>query len=74
MKMTNKQKATLYCEKYGIIPYSITSKTLTYYANYPAYLSENRKSYKVVVTLSTMEEKRIELKRWTEKGNVNVCK
>ena len=74
-QLNNKQRALLYCEEYGIIePHKITRQTLVYYTNYPAYLSEPRRTYKVKVKLSTMEETRILLKKWTSKGNYNYRK
>ena len=73
--LNNKDRALLYCETYGIIePYKITNQTLIYYANYPAYLSEPRRTYKVIVKLSTMEEKRTLLKKWSRKGIYNYRK
>ena len=73
--LNNIDRAYMYCEEYGIIePYKITRQTLTYYTNYPAYLSEPRRTYKVKVKLSTMEEKRILLKRWSNKGIHNYMK
>ena len=73
--LNNKQRALMYCEEYGIIePYKITRQTLTYYTNYPAYICEPRRTYKVKIKLSTMEEKRTLLKRWTKKGIHNYRK
>ena len=72
--MTNKQKADAYCEKYGIIPYSITSHRMVYYANYPQYLNEKRHTYKVIVRLSDMHETRTQLKRYSNLGNCNMYK
>ena len=74
-QLNNIERALLYCEEYGIIePYKITKQTLIYYANYPAYLSEPRRTYKVKVKLSTMEESRTLLKRWSKKGIHNYRK
>ena len=73
-KLTNKQKADLYCEEYGIFPYRITNQTLLYYANYPAYIAEPKRTYKVVVRLSNMKEKRTLLKRWSPLGRENFLK
>ena len=73
--LNNKARAIRYCEEYGIIePYRITNQKLIYYTNYPAYISEPRRTYKVEVKLSTMEEKRILLKRWSKKGIHNYRK
>jgi hypothetical protein len=47
---------------------------MIYYTNYPAYLSEPRKTYKVTVRLNTMKEDRQRLTKWNPKGNVNMCK
>lgn len=48
---------------------------MTYYANYPAYLSESRRTYKIVINLDTMkEESRTQLKRWNRNGNYNMYK
>lgn len=73
-KLTNEQKAIIYCEKYGILPYKITDKEIIYYANYPKYLNEKRRSYKIIVDLKTLKEKRILLKRYTRLGNNNLYK
>lgn len=73
--LNNIDRAYMYCEEYGIIePYKITRQTLIYYTNYPAYLSESRRTYKVKVKLSTMEESRTLLKRWSKKGIHNYRK
>ena len=66
--------ALRYVEKYGIIDYQIKGKWLIYYANYPAYLSEPRKTYKVMYDLNTGEETRIRLGKWSSKGNHNMYK
>ena len=72
--MSFEDKAIEYCEKHGVIDYKITPTLLIYYANYPAYLYEKRRTYKVTVDLSTMEEKRTLLKKWNAKGNSNMYK
>ena len=51
-----KQKADCYAEEHGIIEYTVDGNKMTYYANYPAYLSEGRRTYKIVVNLDTMKE------------------
>lgn len=66
--------ATEYCERYGIIPYKETETELVYYANYPAYLSEKKRTYKVVVNLATGKETRTELLRWNKLGDDNIGK
>ena len=68
-------KATQYAEEHGIIEYTVSGNKMTYYANYPAYLSEGRRTYKIVVNLDIMkEESRIQLKRWNRNGNYNMYK
>lgn len=68
-------KATQYAEQHGIIEYTVSGNKMTYYANYPAYLSEGRRTYKIVVNLDTMkEELRTQLKRWNKNGNYNIYK
>lgn len=76
MKMENyTDKATQYAEQHGIIEYTVSGNKMTYYANYPAYLSEGRRTYKIVVNLDTMkEELRTQLKRWNKNGNYNIYK
>lgn len=74
MANTYKHKAQEYCEKYGIVPYKITKTKLIYYANYPAYLHEKRHTYKCAVDLKTMQETRIQLKRYFKLGNINMYK
>lgn len=64
--MNYEDKATQYAEQHGIIEYT---------ANYPAYLSEQRRTYKIVVNLDTMkEESRTQLKRWNKLGSCNMYK
>jgi hypothetical protein len=68
-------KAIRYAEKHGIIEYTVRRKKMTYYANYPAYLSEGRRTYKIVINLDTMkEESRTQLKRWNKLGSYNMYK
>lgn len=68
-------KASQYAEEHGIIDYTVNDNKMTYYANYPAYLSEQRRTYKILVNLSTMkEESRTQLKRWNKLGNHNMYK
>ena len=70
-----KQKADYYAEEHGIIEYTVSGNKMTYYANYPAYLSEGRRTYKIVVNLDTMkEESRTQLKRWNARGDYNRYK
>lgn len=62
-------QADLYAEKYGVLEYKIVGKNMIYYSN---YLNE-RITYKVTVNLEKMKEKsRLPLKRYYQKGNVNV--
>ena len=75
MEEQYKRKADYYAEEHGIIEYTVNENKMTYYANYPAYLSEGRKIYKIVVNLDTMkEESRTQLKRWNRNGNYNMYK
>ena len=67
-------KAIQYAEKYGIAEYKVDGNIMTYYANYPSYLSEERKTYKVVINLDTGKETRKKLKRWNKNGNYNMYK
>ena len=62
-------KATSYAEKYGILEYKIVGKSMVYYAN---HLNE-RTTYKVTVSLVTMKENsRVPMKRYYQKGSVNM--
>lgn len=73
--MNYEDKATQYAEEHGIIEYTVSRNKMTYYANYPAYLSEGRKTYKIAVNLDTMKEvSRTQLKRWNRNGNYNMYK
>ena len=68
-------RATQYAEEHDIIEYTVNGNKMTYYVNYPAYLSEGRRTYKIVVNLDTMkEESRTQLKRWNRNGNYNMYK
>lgn len=44
--MEYKTKADCYAEQHGIIEYTVNGNKMTYYANYPAYLSEGRRNGK----------------------------
>ena len=72
--MNYEDKATQYAEQHGIIEYTVSGNKMVYYANYPAYLSEQRRTYKIVVNLDTMKETRTHLKRWNKLGNSNMYK
>ena len=68
-------KADSYAEQHGIIEYTVSGNKMIYYANYLAYLSEGRRTYKIVVNLDTMkEESRTQLKRWNKLGSYNIYK
>ena len=70
-----KEKATQYAEEHGIIEYSVKGSKMIYYANYPAYIAEPRRTYKVTVNLDTgKEETRERQKRWSSRGNHNSYK
>ena len=70
-----KRKADCYAEEHGIIEYTVNGNKMTYYTNYPVYLSEGRRTYKIVVNLDTMkEESRTQLKRWNVRGEYNRYK
>lgn len=58
--MNNENKALLYAEQYGIVNYNIKTSNMIYYINYPM----EHNTYKCIVDLKTMQEKRICLKRY----------
>ena len=66
--------ALQYAERHGILDYKVKGNRMIYYANYPSYLSEPRKTYKVTVRLNTMKEERQLLTKWNPKGNANMRK
>lgn len=67
--------ASKYAEEYGIIEYKVDGNKMIYYANYPEYMSEKRRSYKVAVNLDEMkEESRVLLSKWNKNGNHNMYK
>lgn len=75
--LTTEQKEQIaleYAEKYGIIEYKVNGNRMIYYANYPEYLSEPKRTYKVTVRLNTLKEERQLLKYWNPKGNYNLRK
>ena len=73
--MDYEEKAIEYSEKYGIVDYEVDQNKMIYYSNYPKYLAEPRRTYKVVVNLDTQkEELRTLLKRWSIKGQHNRYK
>lgn len=65
-----------YVEYFGIVQYKRkpNDNRLYYYANYPKYLAEPRKTYKVTVHLNTMTSERKKLTKWREEGNANLRK
>ena len=68
------QRAIEYAEKYGILDFNVKGNRMVYYANYPAYLSEPNRTYKVIVRLDTMKEERKLLNKYYPKGNANLRK
>lgn len=68
------QRAIEYAEKYGILDFKVKGNRMTYYANYPAYLKEPDRTYKVTVRLDTMKEERQLLNKYYPKGNANLRK
>ena len=63
------QRAIEYAEKHGIIEFKVKGNRMIYHANYPAYLSEPPKTYKITVRLDTMQEERQLLKKlWISGG------
>ena len=73
-KEQKEQRALEYAEKYGIIDYKVDGNKMIYYANYPEYLAEPKRTYKVIVRLNTMKEERQLLRYWNKKGNANIYK
>ena len=67
-------RALRYAEEFGILEWKRKGNRMMYLANYPAYLSEPRKTYKVTVRLNSMTEERQLLTKWNAKGNVNMYK
>lgn len=68
-------KAIQYAEDRGIIEYTVKGSKMIYYTNYPANLSERKRTYMVTVNLITgKEETRVKLDRWSRKGNDNMYK
>ena len=66
-------KADVYCEEHGIIEYKVIAGKLIFYANYPEYLSEKRRTYRVEINLDTMKEER-KLVRYNKLGQHNMYK
>ena len=74
MKHNYENEALLYAELHGILEYKVKGSLMIYYANYPEYLTEPRRSYKVTYNLNTKTEKRKLLKRYNKSGNYNLYK
>lgn len=74
MKRNYKDEALLYAELHGILEYKVKGSSMIYYANYPKYLAEPRRTYKVVYNLKSKTETRTLLKRWNKLGNYNLYK
>lgn len=64
-------KATVYCEKYGIVEFRIEGYYLIYNKSYPAYLNNSRYTVQHRVDLRTMQETTKRLKRFDRKGYLN---
>ena len=64
--------ALSYAEQHGILDYKVKGASMIYYANYPKYLAEPHRTYKVVYNLKSKTETRILLKRWNKLGNANM--
>ena len=67
-------KADYYAEEHGIIDYKVNGNKMTYYANYPKYLAEPRRTYKVVYDLESGVETRTLLKKYYRRGIYNMYK
>ena len=67
-------RAIRYAEEFGILEWKRKGNRMMYLANYPAYLVEPKRTYKVTIRLNTMTEERQLLTKWNPKGNVNMCK
>ena len=74
MRYNYKDDAIFYAEKYGILEWTMKGSKMIYYANYPKYLAEPRRTYKVVYDLKSGVETRTLLKKWNRKGNANMYK
>ena len=74
MKHNYENEALLYAELHGILEYKVKGSSMIYYANYPQYLAEPRKTYKVIYNLKTKTEIRTLLKRCNKLGNYNMYK
>ena len=74
MKHNYNDEALLYAELHGILEYKVKGSLMIYYANYPKYLAEPRRSYKIVYNLKTKTETRTLLKRCNKLGNHNLYK
>lgn len=48
MKRNYKDEALWYAEEHGILEYKVKGSSMIYYANYPKYLAEQRRTYKDV--------------------------
>jgi hypothetical protein len=68
------QRAIEYAEKHGIVEFKVNGNRMIYYANYPAYISEPNRTYKVTIRLDTMKEERKLLNKYYPKGNHNLYK
>lgn len=64
-------KALLYSEHYGIIESTIKNNLMIYYTSYPEYLHNKRYTIKTVVNLDTMQEQKIQLKKYNKIGVYN---
>lgn len=72
MKRNYEDMALWYAEEHGILDYKVKGSSMIYYANYPKYLAEPRRTYKVVYNLKSKTETRTLLKRWNKLGNANM--
>ena len=64
---------TSYTEKYGIVDGIEKENKLIYYTNHASHGQDKSITYKVIVDLKTNKEiSRIAMKRYYQKGNVNL--
>ena len=62
-------RADTFAETYGIITYKVSGRNMIFYANYYTdYTHKKAITYKCVVNLDTMKEKRTELKKLNRTG------
>lgn len=63
------EKAIRYAEKYGVVEFHMSGENMIYYSSFPM----EKTTYKCVVDLETMSEKRTPLRKYYKPYKAKIC-